>query len=767
MQNSTKPPDTTQNGGIAQIISRYISYWPLFAGLLILGIASAWIYLRYTIPVYESSATILLKDDTKGMDNSEMMASLNLFGSKKIVENEIEVLRSRTLMKDVVKNLGLYAPIYMDGKINVLSAYVLSPVRIFLKNPDSLIQQDKVYFSYDEGTKRVVIKDQQYPVNQWVSSPYGQIKFTPNKEYREIADKKSFFFYLVNVKAMANGYLSLLDVSPASKLATVVTLRTYDEVPERGEDILDELITVYNSSAINDKNKLAANALSFVEDRLHFVVAELDSVETVIQKYKSDKGIVDISEQGKLFLQSVEINDQKVSDISVQLSILEQIEKYVRDKDQKSGIVPSTGGLSDAVLPQLLEKLYNTEIQYERLKRTTAENNPILISLQDQIEKIKPGILENIRNQRNNLEAGKANLASTSGRYSSMLRAIPQKERELLEISRQQSIKNNIYTFLLQKREEAALSFASTVPDSRLVDNAESYKNPVSPKSNLVYGIACLLALSIPVGFVSLKELINKKIFFRSEIGDILSFPVIGEIAQDASKNAIVIGDGERSFIAEQFRQIRTSLSYLGLGSGKKKILVTSSISGEGKSFITSNLAVSLALTEKKVIMVELDLRKPQLGKIFNDTNKFGISDFLKGKATKEKVISRTSVNPHLYLISAGTEVINPSELLLNGKLQELLSYLETTYDFILMESGPVNAVTDSFIISNLCDATLFVIRHNYTSREQLMILKDHLKVRELNNPGIIFNGLKSVGFSKYGSEYGYVESKGKKKQVV
>ncbi len=754
--------DTNPNGGFNQIISRFIPYWPLFLILLIICLGFAKLYLRYTIPIYESTATILIKDESKGLENSEALASLNIFGSKKIVENEIEVLKSRTVMKNVVKNLALYSPIYIEGKINSVSAYISSPVKVFLKNPDSLIESGKIYFTYNNDLKQVNIEGQPYILNQWIDSKWGAIKFVPNKHFTEPVQKKSLFFVLIDVKKVANGLISGLDVSPASKLSSIINLTLYDEVPQRGEEILNEVISVYNSISIEDKNKSSANALAFVTTRLKSVILELDSAEIAIQKFKANKGIVDIGEQGKLFLQSVESNDQKVSSISVQLSILDQVEKYVQGKENTSGIVPSTAGLTDGLLSSLLDKLNTAEMQYEKLRKTTGENNASLVSLRDQIDKIKPSILENIRSQRDNLIASKTNLTSTSDTYKSMLRDIPQKERELIEISRSQAIKNNVYSFLLQKKEEAALSHASTVSDSRLVDGAESGMNPVSPKKNLIYGIAFLLALSIPVGFVTLKDLFIKKILFRSEIGDLLSFPIIGEIVHNTSKKDLVIGDGDRTFIAEQFRQIRSSLAYIGIGSGKKKVLITSSISGEGKSFVAANLALSLALTEKKVVLLELDLRKPRLGQIFNNISQLGISDFLRGRVSKEQIIHRTGENENLFLVSSGNEVSNPSELLLNGRLEELLKFLDEHYDYIIMESGPVNAVTDPLIISNLCDATLFVIRYSYTSREQINVLKDHLKVRELKNAAIIFNGVNSVGFGKYGAAYGYTDKKKK-----
>ncbi len=757
-------PEADNSAGFNQIVSRYIPYWPLFLTLIVISLICAKLYLRYTIPVFESTATILLKDESKGLDE-EAMSAMNIFGSKKIVENEIEVIKSRTVMKIVAKNLALYAPVFIDGKISSVSAYVSSPIKIILKNPDSLQPTQKVYFNYDEGRKQVIVEGKPFILNQWVDTKWGMLKFAPNNRYMQPVEKKPLFFMLMDVKGVANGMIGGLDATPASKLSTIINLTYYDQIPQRGEDILNEVITVYNAVAIEDKNKFASNALSFVTERLRIVVNELDSVESAIQRYKADKGIVDMSEQGKLFLQSVEGNDQKVSSISVQLSILDQVEKYASDKNNGAVVMPSTAGLTDGQLAPLLSKLNDAEINYEKSRRSSGENNPVSISLRDQIEKIRPSILENIRSQRDNLVASKTNLNTTSERYSSMLRAIPQKERELIEISRSQAIKNGIYQYLLQKREQAALSFASTVPDSRWVDRAESGVYPVSPKKNLIYGIAFLLALSIPVGYVSLKDLISKKIMFRNEISDLLSFPIIGEVVHNISKQDIVIGEGDRTFIGEQFRQIRSSLSYLGIGHGKKKVLITSSVPGEGKSFIAANLAMSLALTEKKIVLLELDLRKPRLGQIFNNKSQLGISDYLRGRANHDQIIHRVGENENLFLISAGNEVTNPSELLLNGRLEELLKYLELHYEYIIMETGPVNAVTDPLIISNLCDATLFVIRYNYTAKEQIIVLKDHLKVRELKNAAIIFNGVNSIGSAgKYGAAYGYTDQKGKRR---
>lgn len=746
-----------QDNIVNQILFRYLPYWPLFIIMLLLGLLSAYIYIRYKTPVYEATATILVKDEKKGIDDSQIMESLNLFGGKKIVENEIEIMRSRTLLQEVVKNLKLYSPIFEEGKVNTVPVFEKSPIIVELREPDSLAPAEKIYFVYNKVAKLVTIEGKEYPIDQWVNSPWGVMRFLPNQYYYTPAEIKPLYFSLAPVKAAVKYLDAQLSINPTSKQSTVIVLKVKDPIPKRGELILNELINVYNGAAIKDKNLLAGKTLRFVEDRLHLVVSELDSVEANIQKYKTKNNIVDISSQGQLFLQSVGASDNKLSEIGVQLSVLKEVEDYVRSQKEDAGIVPSTLGINDPVLGDLLTRLYDTQSQYERLRMTTAENNPIVVSLRDQINRIKPGILANIASQRRNLEASRSNLASTSNHYSSMLRTIPQKERELVEISRQQSIKNSIYTFLLQKREETALSYNSTVSDSRIVDEGEASPIPVSPNKPFVYLIGLFCSLALAIAIIAFREGLNRSILFRSEIEGFTNVPVIGEVINDNSNAPIVISGDKRNFVAEQFRQIRTSLSYLGINSRKKKILVTSSISGEGKSFIAANLAISLALTDKKVALLELDLRKPKLSEIFGlKSASAGITNYFIGDKEADEIIKRTDINPNLFLISAGPIPPNPSELILNGKIQELLVYLENAFDYIVIDTAPVSPVTDAYLLSQLCDATLYVVRHGYTPRIFLQMLDENNKMKGLKNLAIIFNGVKSRGLKAYGYGYGY-----------
>lgn len=764
---SSKPlieSEDTEEVSLGDLLYKFLPYWPLFVLLLFISLFSAWLYLRYKMPVYQTTAMVLIKDDQKNAAADDMMAAFDMFGSKKNVENEVEVLQSKTLMQEVVKNLHLYAPLTVTGRVASSSAYIRSPIVIEARNTDSLQNVKRIDFQYNKATKAVVIENKSYPLYQWLPTPYGVLKFLPNRYYKPAGNEEDeeghFYFSLSSVKNTANNILKQIKVSPSSKQSTVIDLSIEGEVPRRGEDILNELLSVYSRAAILDKNVLAANTLKFVNDRLKYVVNELDSVEGRLQSFKSHNKITDISAQGKIYLETVATNDQKVSEINMRLSALDQVENYVKSNGGIGGIAPATFGIADPVLTELLKKLSDLELQYTQTKKIVPENNPAVTALVDGINKLKPGILENIQSQRRNLQAGRNDLTSTNSQFSSFLRTIPEQERELLGITRQQSIKNNIYTFLLQKREETALSFASAVADSRIIDKAETSDVPVSPKKQLIYLAAILSSLVLGIVIVYLKDMLNRTVQERSDIEKYTNVPFLGEVVYDHSKSAIVISEGKRSFIAEQFRQLRTSLSYMGINETHKKALITSSISGEGKSFIAANLGISLALMGKKVIMIELDLRKPKLSSQFNISHTTGISNYLIGKADTSEIIKGTGFE-NLFIIPSGPIPPNPSELISNGRLPELFVYLETKFDYIFIDTAPINPVTDAFILSPFADVTLFVVRHDYTPKMFIQKLEQQSANGSLKNTAIVYNGIKGRGIEKYksyGYGYGYTE---------
>lgn len=733
---------------------RYIPYWPLFVVLVIVSGIAAWGYLRYATPMYKATATILVKDDKKGVNESGVEEALNIFSSKKIVENEIEVMHSRKLMNDVVLELNLYAPVYEKGKIKNISAYNSSPVSIIAKQPENLSSTDEIGLSVQSG--KVVVNNQSYPMNEWVSTPYGELKFVANPK-KATETKNPLFFQLTNPLWVAAGYAARLDVQPSSKLSTVVFVSLKDEVRQRAEDVLNKLAEVYSKVSLEDKNNMALNTLAFVEKRLQAVEHELDSVERSVQQYRARRGVVDLGEQSKQFLTNVGETDRKIADINLKLAVLNEVDRYVNSKDAASGILPSTAGVDDPGLSQLVQKLYNAELEYEKLRKTTGANNPLALPLSKEIEQIRPQIRESIRNQRNSLLVSRNNISASNSMYNSMLNTIPQKERELTDISRQVEIKRNVYSFLLQTREQTELSLTSNVSDSRVIDMAVSSGSPVSPNVPVIYLASIIGALIFGVGIVSGKELLTNKILFRSEIESYTAIPIVAEIPKVKREESLLVSNSRISHLAEQFRQLRAAIGLFGKHSNHKRLLVTSSISGEGKSYISTNLAVSFALSGKKVLLIDLDIRNPRVSAVIGLANEAGIVEYLTGTRTAAEIIKKTDFE-NLFVIGAGGESDTALELILTGKLNELLASLQNQFDYIIMDTSPIDPVTDAYVFSEYCDRTLFVVRHGYTPKSLVQMFDENSKVQALKNPVIVFNGVRSRGFLKgtYGYGYGY-----------
>lgn len=754
---------------VLQSVSRYLPYWPLFVLSIILGTAAAFLYIRYkTTPVYEANAKIIIKDEKKGTEESKLLESLDLISSKKIVENEIEIIQSRKLMQQVIMNIGLYAQIYQKKHGNLILTYSGFPLNVIADAPDSLSSFDEIPITYNKREGKVTLNNQySYALNQFVETPYGKLKFSPNKNYTlsdepdHKEDNPEFFLSLSAPGSIANSFLGRLKAEPASKLSSIVNLSYRDVSRKRAENILNELIRVYQLSANEEKDFLAKNTLEFVTDRLAIAAHDLDSIEKEVQQYKSKNQAVDISTQGKLFLQNVSTNDQKLGEVNTQLAVLNQVESFVKSNSNTvGGIVPSTLGISDPMLSQLTEQLYNSELEYTRLRKTVGENNPNLLALSDKIEKIKPGILSNIKSQRQTLEAAKRNIISTNNSYNALLQTVPNKERQLLDISREQQIKSNLYEFLLQKREESEIAAASGVFNSRVVDSALAGRNPVGPRKSLMYAFAAMVFMGFCGLIIFIREHLTGKLLYRSEIESLTDIPVLGEIAFEKSVNGVVIEKGTRSFVAEEFRKLRISLSFLGVeGSKKKKLLITSSIPGEGKSFVATNLALSLSLTGKKVVLVDIDLNNPTVNKILGVDRTVGVTEYLQGRAKVPDIINSIDKFDGLFFISPGMELPDsPTELLTNDRIKSLIEYLDDNFDFVVIDTSPIALVTDGYLLTGLCDATLYIVRHKYTPKVFVKRLTETIHINPIKNPALIFNGVKPKGFlnKNYGYGYGY-----------
>jgi len=753
-----------EKSGLQKAIFKYLPYWPLFLSVLLLTMGALFFYIKVTPPLYETAASILIKDEQKGQEDSKMEEVLNLFGTKKIVENEIEILQSNETLGRVIKKMRLYAPVTAVvgwGGLIERSAYLTSPINVEVPEPEILKNSEKIFFEYNEGNKTVMIEGASYPLDKWVPTKYGRMRFLKNEKYENFPDfkAKAFYFTLMDFNKVIKNVTQSLVITPVSRQSSVVNMKIKDETTKRGEEILNQIVDAYNFASIERKNGVAAKTLLFIEDRLKNVSLELDSVEGSIQKYRDQSGAVDLGEQSKLYLQSIEENDRKTNEVNMKLASLEEVENYVISKSDKAGIAPSTVNIDDPSLNQLLEKLRTSESELQRLKQTTAENNPIVQAVQDDINKTKPSILENIRNQKKTLQAGKSYLNQVSGKYSSMVSTIPKKERELVEVSRQQNIKNAIYSFLLQKREETAYSISSALPDCFMIDKPASSIFPVSPKKPLLGLLALIFPFAAGALFINIKDSLNRKILYRTSIEHLTKFPIIGELIYEKLDNPLVTAGTDNSFLSEQFRLIRTSLKYQGTPQGNtKRILVTSSVKGEGKSFVSSNLAISLAKSGKKVALLEMDLHQPKLSSMMNIGKGMGLTDYLSGKATISEIIFESYVHPNLNILPAGYLIDEPSELLGNGKLEKLLDYLDSKYDFIIIDTAPVKAIADALTVAPLSNLVLYIVRHDHTPKAHIELLDEEMKSFQIDNVAIVFNGVKNRGYGKsaYGNGYGY-----------
>jgi tyrosine-protein kinase Etk/Wzc len=784
MEKSKAITPEKESNGIQQILTKYIPYWPLFLFLFLISGACLYFYLKITVPIYETTASVLIKDEKKGQEDSKMEEVLNVFGTKKIVENELEIFHSNSLIIAVVKKLKLYAPIFEEKGwrgLGTSSAYLTSPIIVEVPDPSEIEESKKIYFHFSKTDSSVSIDNDKFPLDQWVNTPMGTLRFTRNPHYfptvRKNQNPVKFYFQLISLDHATNGVLGALTVSSASKQSSIINLSIKDPVAMRGETIISEIVVAYNLASAERKSSVAMKTLKFIEDRLKNASHELDSVEGSIQKYKDETGTVDISEQSKQYLNNIEANDKQANTMNLQLSALAEVEKYVESKDNNGNIVPSTFNINDPSLTQLLTTLSNDEAQYEKLKRTNAENSPVMLSLQEEINKTRPNILENIRSQRKNIEAGLSTLSQSKDRYNSMLSTIPQKERQLVEVSRQHSIKNDIYSFLLQKKEETAYSITSILPDCYIVSNPTTSGTPVSPKKPFLALLSLIAPFGLGIVFVSLKDIFNGKILYRTDIEKLTHFPIVGEVIHEKLKSSIVTENAERSFIAEQFRLIRTGLRHLGTPPGNvKRILVTSCIKGDGKSFVSTNLAVSVARSGKKVVLLEMDLHQPRIRETFDVPRSDGITDFLLGNVKEDEIIFPTPKHANVFIVPAGNLIEEPSELLVNGRLAILLNYLDTQFDTVIIDTAPIKVLTDGLVIAPYCNLVLNVIRHNHTPKSHVEMLDKDMQSYDIQNVGIIFNGVKNRGFGKYsygyGHGYGYdirssYEEYGKKKKKI
>jgi tyrosine-protein kinase Etk/Wzc len=745
--------DEEQEFDLNAYIRRYFRFWYLFPIFLAITITCAFFYLKITQPVYSTKTTILIKDEKKGLGGSQgdILSELSTqFGGNKLVENELEIIKSQTLMEQVIKDLSLDVSYTSKDGLRTINLYSATPVIVKPEVITELGYEEPLLIRIADSTHfRFNNEDQLFTFGQRFNNQWGA--FVVEKGAK--SDFTDIEISFSETKKLAEGMLKKLSVQQPNVKSTVLEL-TYEDVNvQRSKDVLNKLLDVYVQSSLNDKNGEASNTLKFIENRLGLITGELGDVEKDVESYKTNQGITDISVESQLFLENIKENDSKLNEVNTKISILESVDNFVQNAEA-GAVAPATYMIDDPVLVSLLNKFNELELQRERYARTTTAKNPLLETINTQLDGTRQAIKENVQNLKRGMAVTKKNLENINTRFSAGLRSIPKKEREYVGIKRQQSIKEELYLYLLQKREETALAYASTVTDSRLIDAPITTFNPIKPKRSLIWLGSFAAGIIIPILLINLIFMLNNTVQGRDEIEKRTGSSVLGEIGlmkttkgQPASESIIKMTS--RSAVAEQFRALRTNLQYLGDGTCRT-LMFTSSIGGEGKSFISINLAASLAFSDKKVILLGMDLRKPSLHERLELSNKKGVSNYMVGQTNLDDLIHSTGVHPKFDVMVSGPLPPNPSELLSNGRLPQLIAELKERYDYILIDSPPYGLVTDAALIAEHVDASLYVVRYNYTILDHLSRIGELRRSKRFANLTVIFNGV------NYGAGYGY-----------
>ena len=768
MSQDTIIREKSEGNAFSKIIYNYLPFWPVFVLSVVVCLSAAYFKIKTENPVYLATAKALLKDPQKGSD-TKVLDALNIFSEKKIVENEIIVLRSSILMENVVQSLDLYAKVFSEGKFRNSELYgERSPVHFIVTNKESIIPKLKLPFTVDFSNQSIQLSGKEFHFNDLISIGGVQFKIIPEVKFKSLNPNQTYFVEFIPVSAEAANIIDALKGAPLSYNSTVIDMSLETSVPEKGSDVLKKLFEFYNKAGIEDKNQMATKTLKFIDIRLNTVIGQLDSVEKNIESYKTQYGVADLSNQASVYFENIKEFDKSNSLLDLQLQLLNEVSTYVESKSKSNTVVPSIVLLDEPILKSLLDQLYQAEFELSKVKITSGEKSDVVILASDKVNKIKSDIRENISNLKQSFVTQRKSNEENIAHNQSLFASVPGKERGLLDISRQQAIKNNIYNYLLQKREETALSSAATGSDIRILENIFSYQ-PIKPIPKKQYLIALLLGTGIFFVYVFLIEKLKNKIMFRAEIEKNTNVPVVGEILQSRTKEIVAINEGKRTVIAEQFRVLRTNLSFMGFNDENNTLLITSGISGEGKSFISLNLAISLTLTGKKVALVEMDLRKPKLSQALNIEREPGISNYLVNQAGLNDIIKPTAY-PNLFIVSSGSLPPNPTELISKQAFGSLMQHLKAEFDYVVIDSAPIGPVADAQVLTSFASINLFIVRHNHTPKAFIQLIERFSAQGRFKNMGIVFNGIKPRGASFFnyslggygnGYSYGYGEGYG------
>ena len=766
-----------------ELLFRYIIHWPWFVASVLVCLIGAWVYLHFQTPVYQVSASIMIKDDKKGSGSTDL-GNLGIGGvitSTQGIDNEIEVLRSKTILKEVVNNLELYITYYDEDELPEKELYQTSPVIVNLtaqeadKLPGSALLAMKLspegvldvnlkvglneynqrfeklpaVLPTDAGTFGFALKD---------SLSGGQMEGHKGERHIRAVVSRPF--------GVAKGYQGALSIAPTSRTTSVAVVSLMNTNIQRARDFINKLMEMYNRNTNNDKNKVAEKTREFINERIKIIDEELGSTEDKLEAFKRNAGLTDISSDAQLAVSGNAEYEKRRVDNGTQINLVRDLIKYINNPLNEYELLPGNIGLSDAGLTTQIGRYNELIIERKRLLRTSTESNPMIVNLDTSIRAMKSNVQAAINGTLQGLLIVKADLEREAGRFSRRISDAPGQERQYVSIARQQEIKAGLYLMLLQKREENAITLAATANNAKIIDEPVATGGPLSPKPNMIYMIALVLGVGMPVGVIFLIGLTKFKIEGRGDVEKLTRLPIVGDVPLTNEKaGSIAVFENQNTLMSETFRHIRTNLQFM-LENDQKVILVTSTVSGEGKSFISSNLAISLSLLGKRVIIVGLDIRKPGLNKIFNIPRKEqGITQYLSNpEKNLMDFVQPSDVSKNLYILPGGIVPPNPTELLARDGLDKAIETLKKNFDYVILDTAPAGMVTDTLLVGRVADLSVYVCRADYSRKAEFTLINELAADNKLPNICTIINGLDLkkkkygyyYGYGKYGKYYGY-----------
>lgn len=777
--------NNTNEQSLRDQLKPFIKAWPWVILSVLFCIVVSQLYLRYATKKYQATASIIIKDTQMGGGLSEtgVLGDMGLFGSNfNSVENEIEILKSKRLLSNVIDHFNLTTTYSRKGNVKESDVYTNRFLDVnHLKN-DSIVQFKTPITFYVKEVNDSLFGLKLEADSQWMTKEYGEIInindqsliFSPKSYDNNVStegnseEATDLKIVIRPIELVVQDYHSRLTVNTSGKRGSVVNLSITDVVGERAEDVLNQLIEEYNKDAINDKNIVALNTAKFIEERLNDITKDLDSVETGIESFKTNKGLTDIGVETSLDLQKVNEIESELLKVETQLSIGRSLKEFMITDIEKS-VTTSGLGINDPSLIGLINNYNEVLTTYQRVGQTSTSESPVMVKLSTELSSLKRGIFNSLDAYINGLKVEQNNLLRKSNQINANISQVPNNEKTSRSVERNREVVEAIYLLLREKQETTAISLAVTAPKAKIVDSGYAPDTPVSPKPKIILLAALVLGVLIPLGLVYLKQIFYNKIESRKDLErNLPQVSILGEVPKLESDAKDRIIPNDRSVLAESFRIIRTNLQYK-LGAlnhdDTKVVLVTSTVKGEGKTTTAFNLASTFAYSGKKVLLIGGDIRNPQLHRFFDASlkRKKGVTEYLVNSDLKlVDLIVPVDDNSNLHMLLSGSIPPNPAELWMQSRTKDMIEEAKGMYDLVIIDSAPTIVVTDTFLINKFADVTVYVTRANHTDRGLLEFISDTIKDGKLTNVAAVINSVKLTNFG-YGNKYGYSYSADKK----